>query len=65
MHSPHRLASRSPRRVRRGMITLEWIILVTVIIIGTIGAVAVVRNALLEEYVEILDTICQMSICES
>jgi hypothetical protein len=65
MHSSHRLAGRSSRRARRGMITLEWIILVTVIIIGTIGAVAVVRNALLEEYVEILDTICQMSICES
>lgn len=65
MRSHHRSAGRSPRRTRRGMITLEWIILVTVIIIGTIGAVAVVRNALLEEYVEILDTICQMSICES
>jgi hypothetical protein len=48
---------------RRGTIALEWIILVTVIIIGTIGAVAMVRNALIEEYVEILDTICQLSVC--
>lgn len=52
-------------RQRRGAIALEWIVLVTVIIIGTIGAVATVRNALIAEYVEILDTICQMSICES
>jgi hypothetical protein len=65
MLSTRSQSGRSHRRKRRGMITLEWIILVTVIIIGTIGAVAVVRNALLEEYVEILDTICQMSICES
>jgi hypothetical protein len=52
-------------RKRRAAITLEWIIIVTVIIIGTVGAVAAVRNELVEEYVEILDTICEMSICES
>jgi hypothetical protein len=50
---------------RRGVITLEWILLVTVIIIGTVGAVAIVRNALVLEYVEILETICKMSICET
>ena len=54
-----------PARKRRGAITLEWVVLVTVIIIGTIGAVAAVRNALVTEYVEILETICQMSISES
>ena len=53
-----------PSTKRRATITLEWIILVTVIIIGSLAAVAVVRNSLLEEYVEILDTICQMSVCE-
>ena len=61
-------ASTRPRprhRRRRGAITLEWILLVTVIIIGTVGAVAVVRNALVLEYVEILETICKMSICET
>ena len=56
--------SRNSRSKRRATITLEWIILVTVIVIGSLTAVAVVRNALLEEYVEILDTICQMSVCE-
>ena len=53
------------RRQRRGAITLEWILLVTVIIIGTVGAVAAVRNALVTEYVEVLETICKMSICET
>lgn len=61
---PATTAPSSPRK-RRGAITLEWIVLVTVIIIGTIGAVAAVRNALVTEYVEILETICQMSISES
>ncbi len=57
--------SRPARNRRRGAITLEWILLVTVIIIGTVGAVAAVRNELVTEYVEILETICKMSICES
>ncbi len=57
--------SRLARNRRRGAITLEWILLVTVIIIGTVGAVAAVRNELVTEYVEILETICKMSICEA
>ena len=59
-------ASRPALRHRpRGAITLEWILLVTVIIIGTVGAVAAVRNELVTEYVEVLETICKMSICEA
>ena len=59
----------SPRRNRRmyrrrGGLTLEWVLLCTVLIIGTVGGVAAVRNALLLEYREMIDTICQMSICE-
>jgi hypothetical protein len=63
-HAP--AAARRPcRNRRRGAITLEWVLLVTVIIIGTVGAVAAVRNELVTEYVEILETICKMSICET
>jgi hypothetical protein len=53
-----------PRRSqrRRGAITLEWILIVTVLIIGTVGGVAMVRNALILEYQEMIDTICEMSI---
>ena len=50
-----------PRR-RRGALTLEWILLCTVLIIGTVGGVAIVRNNLILEYREMIDTICQMSI---
>jgi len=48
--------------LRRGALTLEWILLCTVLIIGTVGGVAAVRNALILEYEEMIESICQMSI---
>lgn len=56
--------STSLRRARRGVLTIEWLLLATVLIIGTVGAVAAVRNELVEEYNELVDTICQMSIAD-
>ena len=58
-----RTRSRTYRR-RRGGLTLEWILLCTVLIIGTVGGVAAVRNSLILEYQEMIETICKMSICE-
>jgi hypothetical protein len=55
-------ASRSRRR--KGGLTLEWILICTVLIIGTVGGVAMVRNALIVEYAEMIETLCKMSICE-
>ena len=58
-------ASRSRRSRRRwGGLTLEWILLATILIIGTVGGVAMVRNALILEYREMIETICKMSICD-
>ena len=37
------------RNRRRGMLTFEWICLITVLVIGTIGGLAAVRNALISE----------------
>jgi hypothetical protein len=54
--------SRPNFRQRRGALTLEWILLCTVLIIGTVGGVAAVRNSLILEYREMIDTICQMSV---
>jgi hypothetical protein len=56
--------SKSRRYSRRGALTLEWILICTILIIGTVGGVAAVRNSLILEYREMLETICQMSICE-
>jgi hypothetical protein len=47
---------------RRGALTLEWVLLATVLVLGTVGGVAAVRNALVLEYVEMIDTNCQMSV---
>lgn len=58
-----RHASRQSRQ-RRGGITLEWVLLVTVLIIGTVGGVAAVRNALILEYQEMIETICEMSVAD-
>jgi hypothetical protein len=37
------------RRKRRGVLTLEWILLVTVIVIGIIGGLGAVRLATVNE----------------
>ena len=58
------LNKRNRHHRRRGMLTLEWILLCTVIVIGTVGGIAAVRNALILEYREMIDTICEMSICD-
>jgi hypothetical protein len=58
-----RSTSRLPRyQHRRAAITLEWVLLVTILIIGTVGGVAQVRNALLQEYQEMIETVCKMSV---
>ena len=44
------------RSKRRGALTLEWILLVTVLVIGIIGGMAAVRNA---TNGELLETICE------
>lgn len=55
-------ANRHRSRRRWGGLTLEFILLATVLIIGTVGGVAMVRNALILEYKEMIETICKMSI---
>lgn len=56
--------TRTRRRVRRAFLTLEWIILVTVVIIGTIAAVGLIRNQLIEEYKELTQSICETNLCD-
>ena len=51
-------------RKRRGFLTIEWIILVTIVIIGSIVAVALIRNTLIEEYQELTQSICETNLCD-
>ena len=55
---------RSRKRHRRGFLTIEWIILVTVVVIGSIVAVALIRNKLIEEYQELTQSICETNLCD-
>lgn len=62
-HQPHRDRSNTSRYLRRrGALTLEWVLLATIIVIGTVGGVAAVRNALILEYQEMIETICDTSV---
>lgn len=49
-------------RLRRGVLTLEWILLVTVIVIGIIGGLGVVRNATVGELRDLADAITALNV---
>ena len=51
------------RPSRRGVITLEWLLLITVVVIGVVGGLGVVRNALLEELHELAICIQSLNVC--
>jgi hypothetical protein len=53
---------RHPSRRRRGVLTLEWILLVTVIVIGIIGGLGVVRNATVGELRDLAEAITHLNV---
>ena len=52
-----RRKQRVSRRHRRGEITLEWVILGTVLAFGVIGGLGVARNAMIAELYDIAQAI--------
>ncbi len=57
--------ARSPRRrTRRGILTFEWILLISLLVIGIIGGLAAVRDALCSELDDLADCIAALNICE-
>jgi hypothetical protein len=59
---PRFLQNRSAIRRRRGVLTLEWILLVTVIVIGVIGGLGVVRNATVGELTDLAEAITHLNV---
>ena len=47
---------------RRGVLTLEWVLLVTVIIIGIIGGLGAVRNATNGELLDLAEAIESLNV---
>jgi hypothetical protein len=50
------------RRQRRGVLTLEWILLVTVLVIGVIGGLGAVRNATINELQDLAEAIEALNV---
>ena len=50
------------RTKRRGVLTLEWILLVTVLVIGIIGGLGAVRNATISELSDLAEAIESINV---
>ena len=48
---------------RRGLLTFEWILLISLLVIGVIGGLGAVRNALICELVELAECIESLDFC--
>ena len=55
--------NRLPTRLRRrGVLTLEWILLITVVVIGVIGGIAAVRDAVNSELHDLGSAITSLNV---
>lgn len=52
-------------RKRLGMLTFEWILLISLLVIGIIGGLSMVRNALLCELKDMAECIQALNCCTS
>jgi hypothetical protein len=55
--------SRHSRRDRRGFLTVEWILLLTVLVIGLVGGLALVRDAVLDELKDMACAVSKLTWC--
>gem|GEM_PF-827814 len=58
----HKQSARQRRYKRRGVLTLEWILLVTVLVIGIIGGLGAVRNATVGELQDLAEAIEALNV---
>lgn len=59
-----RLLSRQRRPfARRGILSFEWILLISLLVIGVIGGLAAVRNALLSELNDLSQAVEAINVC--
>ena len=49
-------------RRRRGVLTLEWVLLITVVVIGIIGGLGAVRNAIVSELQDVAEAIQSLNV---
>jgi hypothetical protein len=58
--------SQKPRsqKPRRGMLTLEWVFLITLLSIGLVSGLSSVRNSLLDKMADLCTCIEELQICD-
>jgi len=49
------------RKARRGVLTFEWILMVTLLVIGLIGGLAAVRNVVLDQLYDLQNAVEAMN----
>ena len=47
---------------RKGSLALEWILLITIVVIGVLGGLAAVRNATVKEIIDLSEAIEQINV---
>lgn len=53
---------RRRRSARRGVLAFEWILLISLLVIGVIGGLSAVRDALISELKDLADCINSLSV---
>ena len=53
---------RHPSSRRKGALALEWILLITIVVIGVLGGLAAVRNATVKEITDLSKAVEQINI---
>ena len=48
--------------VRKGALALEWILLITIVVIGVLGGLAAVRNATVKEITDLSKAVEQINV---
>lgn len=54
--------ARINRVKRRGALTMEWILIITVLVIGVIGGLGAVRRAIISELVDLASAILKINL---
>lgn len=47
---------------RRGALALEWVLLITIVVIGVLGGLAAVRNATVQEIIDLSKAVEQINV---
>jgi hypothetical protein len=47
---------------RRGALALEWVLLITIVVIGVLGGLAAVRNATIQEITDLSKAVEQINV---